>query len=107
MTCRQCGDPASDAGSQRAQVYSPVDAGKPTELIQAGREQGLRAAGVVAPIMVKRCSDLDDPLEKGLFRFGREQPDFFPGLVGLEEAALVEFLEPLVELLVALVGFHS
>jgi hypothetical protein len=44
-------------------------------------------------MVVKGRSDLNDPLQKCLFRLGRLQPDFLPGFVRLEEMAAIKLFD--------------
>ena len=72
---------------------------KPSELHDPRNHQRFRSAPIAAAVVMKRNSDLNQPLQKNLFRFGLTQPEFLPDFMGLKKLVRIEKRNATLELL--------
>ena len=80
--------------------------GKSCELYDSGSEERFSALRIASAIVVKSGGDLDQALQKRLFRLGFDQPNFLPDLVSFEKFLRVEVGEPALKFLVFFGSVH-
>jgi hypothetical protein len=82
--------PLSCTGSQFPERDPAVIVRKTRQLRKSRSEQRLRAARIAPAVMMKRGSNLNQPLKEGLLRLRFRQPKFLPHLMRLEKLVPVE-----------------
>jgi hypothetical protein len=96
------GDPFARREAKAVESDSGVVRGQVAQAEQSGFEEGAGAEPIAMLIVMKRGGNLNDSLKKPFFRAGGSEPNFFPGLVGLEEAFGIELFQSPPETFVSL-----
>lgn len=102
----ECSSPSFHFFAQVLECQPAVRRRKAGQLDNSGGQEGFGSARIVTTIMMEGRRELDEALQKCLFRLAFVEPDFFPDFVGFEELLRVEMRQAAFEFFFVFRGFH-